>query len=252
MQNLYLGTIGWSYNFWKGKFYPDKTPAKEYLPYYASQFNTVEVDSTFYRIPTSQAVINWGKQTPEGFLFSFKFPGRITHIKQLIDCQNETDVFLSRIDLLGEKVGALLMQFPPNFGIEHLNDLGSYLNSLPRHHRYAVEFRNKEWLNSKSLAVLKDNHVAFAWTDRPLMDKIREVTADFLYVRWEGDRKKVNGTMGEIEAVRTEDLKLEAEKISPFLLQNVPVFGYFGKFYSGYPPSDIVALKRFFNPKGNN
>jgi uncharacterized protein YecE (DUF72 family) len=249
MPNLYLGTIGWSYDFWKGKFYPSKTPAKDYLAYYASQFNTVEVDSTFYRIPTAEAVANWEKQTLENFLFSFKFPGRITHIRQLVNCQDETDVFLSRLDLLGAKVGALLMQFPPNFGIEHLNDLEVYLNGLPKNHRYAVEFRNKGWLNSEVFAVLRDNHVALAWTDRPLMDKIKELTADFLYVRWEGDRKKVKGTLGEIEVERTEDLRFEAEKIRPLLQTHMPIFGYFGKFYSGYPPSDVIALRDFFQSK---
>ena len=115
MQNLHLGTIGWSYNFWKGKFYPNKTAPKDYLAYYASQFNTVEVDSTFYRIPTQPTVTNWKQQTPENFMFSLKFPQIITHIKMLKDCQYETDVFLDRANLLGEKLGVLLLQFPPNF-----------------------------------------------------------------------------------------------------------------------------------------
>ncbi len=80
MQNLHLGTIGFSYSFWRGKFYPNKTAAKDYLAYYASQFNTVEVDSTFYRIPTEQTVLNWKKQVHEGFLFSLKFPQVITRL----------------------------------------------------------------------------------------------------------------------------------------------------------------------------
>jgi uncharacterized protein YecE (DUF72 family) len=248
MQNLHLGTIGFSYNFWKGKFYPNKTTPKDYLAYYASQFNTVEVDSTFYRIPTSQTVTNWKNQVPESFLFSFKFPQVITHVKMLKDCQYETEVFLDRVKLLGEKVGALLLQFPPNFGVEHLPDLEDFLQKLPKPHRYVVEVRNKSWLNQTFYSILKDDNIALVWADSPLMAEITELTADFLYVRWEGDRKKVNGTLGKTEADRTGDMKLEAEKIKPFLDKQKTVFGYFGKYYSGYPPSDITVLSNFLTP----
>jgi uncharacterized protein YecE (DUF72 family) len=242
MSNLLLGTIGWSYIFWRGKFYPNKTTSKDYLTYYASQFNTVEVDSTFYRIPTQPTVTNWKQITPENFLFSLKFPQLITHIKMLRDCQYETGVFLERVSLLGEKLGVLLLQFPPNFGVDHLHDLEEYLRKLPRLHRYAVEVRNKSWLNPEFYSILKSNKVAFAWADSSLMAQISEVTADFVYVRWEGDRKKVNGTLGKIEVDRASDLKFVAEKIKPYL-NRMEVYGYFGKYYSGYPPSDIITLQ---------
>jgi uncharacterized protein YecE (DUF72 family) len=242
MESIHLGTIGWSYIFWKGKFYPQRTLAKDYLAYYSTQFNTVEADSTFYRIPTTQTVINWKKQTPKNFQFSLKFPQVITHIKMLKDCQNETNVFLDRASLLEEKLGPLLLQFPPNFGIEHLPVLDAFLEKLPKHHRYVVEVRNNSWLNEEFYSCLKANKAALAWTDRPLMVQISEVTAAFLYFRWEGDRKKVNGTLGKIEADRAEDLKLVAGIIKP-LVPKMEVFGYFGKYFSGYPPSDVVNLQ---------
>ncbi len=241
MANLHLGTIGWSYNFWKGKLYPDKTNPKDYLAYYASQFNTVEVDSTFYRIPTQLTVTNWKQRTPDGFNFSLKFPQMITHIKMLKDCKYETGIFLDTVSLLEEKLGVLLLQFPPNFGVNHFPDLMDYLDKLPKTHRYVVEVRNKGWLNNEFYSLLRSSKVALAWTDSPIMTPINEVTSDFLYVRWEGDRKKVNGLLGKIEADREEDLKLEAEKIKPFLSKK-EVFGYFGKYYSGYPPSDVSFL----------
>ena len=249
MQNLYLGTIGFSYNFWKGEFYPNKTAPKDYLKYYSLQFNTVEIDSTFYRIPTEVTVENWRKQVPEGFLFSLKFPQIITHTKMLKDCQYETKVFLDRADLLGEKLGALLLQFPPNFNIEHLADLENFLKKLPINHLYVVEVRNQSWLNKEFYSILKSNNTALAWTDNPLMAQNSELTTDFLYVRWEGDRKKVNGTLGKIEVEREEYLKLEAAKIEPLVNKRVKVFGYFGKYYSGYPPSDIVNLQKYLNNK---
>jgi uncharacterized protein YecE (DUF72 family) len=249
MSILHLGTIGWSYNFWKGNFYPKKTASKDYLAYYSQQFNTVEVDNTFYRIPTQPTVINWKQQTPQNFLFSLKFPQLITHIRMLKDCQYETDIFLKTISLLGEKLGALLLQFPPNFSAEHLPDLEVYLQKLPKQHRYVVEVRNKSWLTPEFFSILRANRVALAWADSPLMVQIKEVTADFLYVRWEGDRKKVNGTLGKIEADKEEDLKVEAAKIESLVNKKVEVFGYFAKYYSGYPPSDIVNLQKYLNGK---
>jgi uncharacterized protein YecE (DUF72 family) len=249
MQNLYLGTIGWSYNFWRGNFYPNKTTPKDYLVYYSSQSNTVEVDSTFYRIPTSSTVVNWKEETPENFRFSLKFPQVITHIKMLKNCQYETDVFLDRANLLGDKLGALLLQFPPNFNIEHLADLENFLKTLSPNHLYVVEVRNKSWLNQEFYSILKANNIALAWTDSKLLMKINEMTADFVYFRWEGDRKKVVGTLGRIEVERMEDLKLVAEKIKPFIDRQKKVFGYFGKYYSGYPPSDVVNLQKYLDSK---
>jgi uncharacterized protein YecE (DUF72 family) len=243
MQDLHLGTIGWSYNFWRGKFYPIKTAPKDYLGYYASQFNTVEVDSTFYRIPTQPTITHWRQQTPENFLFSLKFPQVITHIKMLKDCQYETDVFLKRISLLEKKVGALLLQFPPNFGVEYLHDLENFLHKLPKHYQYVIEVRNKSWLNKEFFSILRANKYTLAWTDSSITAHINEVTSDFLYFRWEGDRKKVKGTLGTKEVDRAEDLKLIANQIKLFLRRKLTIFGYFGKYYSGYPPSDIINLQ---------
>ncbi|MCW3995893.1 MAG: DUF72 domain-containing protein [Candidatus Bathyarchaeota archaeon] len=245
MPNLRLGTIGWSYSFWKGNFYPTKIAPKDYLAYYSTQFNTVEVDSTFYRIPTQQTVTNWKQQTPGGFVFSLKFPQIITHVKMLKDCQDETDAFLNRVGLLKEKLGPLLLQFPPSFAANHWGDFEAYLHWLPKESRYVVEVRNKTWLNPEFLRLLRDIKVALAWTDSPLMAKIREVTADFLYIRWEGDRRRVKGTLGRIEVERQADLKAWAQKIKPYLNGQMEVYGYFDKYYSGYPPSDIKMLTDF-------
>jgi uncharacterized protein YecE (DUF72 family) len=237
-----LGTIGWSYNFWKGNFYPNRTASKDFLAYYSTKFNTVEVDNTFYRIPNQQTIINWKKQTPEGFLFSLKFPQVITHIKMLKDCQNETNAFLSRVALLKEKLGCLLLQFPPAFENGVLPLLKVFLRDLPREHRYVVEVRNKKLLNNDFYSLLKEYNVGLAWVDSSQMPQIDEVTSDFIYVRWEGDRRKVKGTLGKIEADREGDLRLWADKIKPFVSKQVEVFGYFGKYYSGYPPSDVTLL----------
>jgi uncharacterized protein YecE (DUF72 family) len=243
MQNLHLGTIGWSYSFWKGNFYPNKTASKDFLAYYATKFGTIEVDSTFYRIPNQQTVINWKNQTPEGFLFSLKFPRVITHIKMLKDCQNETSAFLGKVALLKEKLGCLLLQFPSAFGVQEFPLLGDFLESLPKEHRYVVEVRNKELLHGGLFSVLKSQNVALAWVDSPIMPPVSEVTSDFLCARWEGDRSKVKGTLGKIEVDGEGDIRLWADRIKPYLSKQMNVFGYFGKYYSGYPPSDVTSRK---------
>ena len=240
--NLHLGTIGWSYNFWKGSFYPSKALSKDYLSYYATKFNTVEVDSSFYRIPTKQAATNWKNQTSNHFVFSLKFPKVITHIKMLKDCKRETDMFLERVQILDEKLGPLLLQFPPDFGPEHFSSLALFLQNLPKTRRYVVEVRNKDFLNEDFYALLRTNNIALAWVDSPFMPQIEKVTSDFLYVRWEGDRKKVKGTLGKIETNQESALNHWANKIVPCLRDQMQVFGYFGKYFSGYPPSDVNLL----------
>ncbi|XHH08704.1 MAG: DUF72 domain-containing protein [Candidatus Bathyarchaeia archaeon] len=234
---VYAGTIGWSYNFWKGPFYPAKLSNNKLLNYYATQFGTVEVDNTFYRIPNAQTMLNWKQQTPNNFIFSLKFPNIITHVKKLKDCQRETNLFLERAMLLEEKLGPMLLQFPPNFGEEHFSDLAAYLAGLPRGLRFVVEVRNKSLLTERLFEVLKGNHVAFAWVDSPIMPPTLELTSDFVYLRLEGDRGKVNGLLGKVEVDRSAEVKVWAEKLASFKERGV-VFGYFGKFYSGFPPLD--------------
>jgi len=171
-----------------------------------------------------------------------KFPRIITHIKMLRDCKRETNFFLERAKPLVEKLGPLLLQFPPNFGIEHLSDLANYLQALPMQNRYVVEVRNEGFLTKEFYSLLKANKVALAWVNSPKMPLLNEITSDFLYVRWEGDRSKVNGTLGKIEVDTHDSLLRWAEKIRPFLEKETEVFGYFGKYFSGFPPSDITSL----------
>lgn len=111
MRNVHVGTMGWSYDFWKGSFYPENLDSSKFLAYYSSKFDTVEVDSTFYRIPKEQTVLGWKEQTPKGFVFSLKFPRVITHVKTLKDCEEETRVFLERAELWGKSLGHFCFNF---------------------------------------------------------------------------------------------------------------------------------------------
>jgi uncharacterized protein YecE (DUF72 family) len=238
----HIGTMGWSYGFWKGNFYPEDLSSKEFLGYYSKQFGTVEVDSTFYRIPRKTSVTNWKDQTPTGFLFSLKFPQVITHIKMLKNCQEETSVFLEHVNPLREKLGVLLLQFPYTFKAEQIPLLSDFLPQLPKTHRYAVEVRNRKILNDELYITLRQNDVALAWVDSPYMPEINEVTSNFIYIRWEGNRKKVIGTLGKRETDKTPQIKIWANKIKPFIKKQTEIYGYFSKYYTGYPTSDAKNL----------
>jgi uncharacterized protein YecE (DUF72 family) len=249
MNNVHVGTMGWSYDFWKGSFYPKNLASSEFLAYYSRQFDTVEVDSTFYRIPRKQTVLEWKDQTSENFLFSLKFPRIITHVKMLKNCQEETKVFLERVEFLGEKLGPLLLQFPSSFGNEQVSTLREFLKNVPKKHRYVVEVRNKKLLNDSLFSILKEYNVVLAWVQSPYMPIITEMTSNSVYVRWEGDRKKINGTLGKIELDRTGDIKLWADKLKQFWDRKIEVFGYFSKYYSGYPPSDVHEFLKIAKTK---
>jgi uncharacterized protein YecE (DUF72 family) len=244
MSDVHVGTMGWSYDFWKGNFYPEDLAASEFLGYYAKKFDTVEVDSTFYRIPRVQTVLDWKAQTSDDFVFSLKFPRIITHVKMLRDCQEETRVFLERVELLGEKLGPLLLQLPPFFGGERVDLLQVFLDGLPKEHRYAVEVRNPKLLDENLYSALKQNKVALVWVESPSMPDINEITGEFVYVRWEGDRKKVNGKLGKVEVDKTEDISSWVKRLKPLFEKGTEVFGYFSKYYSGLPTFDAQKFRQ--------
>ena len=201
---IHLGTSAFTASGWAGTFYPENAKPAEYLTYYAEQFDTVEVDSTFYRAPSESTVRGWYQKTPANFVFAAKVPQEITHEKVLVDCTAELNRFLGAMDQLREKLGPLLFQFPYfnrakfKSGAEFLALLEPFLETLPRGYRFAVEIRNKAWLDNRLLDMLRRRGVALAlidhpWLPRPseLLRRIDPITADFTYIRWLGDRKAI-------------------------------------------------------------
>jgi uncharacterized protein YecE (DUF72 family) len=241
--------MGWSYDFWVGNFYPENTEASGFLTEYSKHFDTVEADSTFYRIPSQDTIEKWREQTPQNFLFSAKFPRIITHKKMLKDCEEETQFFLNRISSLQKKLGVLLLQFPYAFKPEHFHPLEDYVAALPKGTRFAVEVRNSKLLDERLYSLLRENGVALALVETPFMPETEEITANFTYLRWEGDRRKVNGLLGKVEVDRTDDTKKWAERITKWLDTGIEVFGYFSKYYSGHPPTDAQQLLKLLTRK---
>ncbi len=242
MRNVHVGTMGWSYSFWKDSFYPENLSSDEFLRYYSSKFDTVEIDYTFYRIPRKDTVIGWKEHTSKNFLFSLKFPRTITHIKMLKDCEEETATFLNRVELLEDKLGPLLLQFPPSFGIEYFQILEKFLKNLPKKYCYVIEVRNKKLLGDSFFQILQDSNIALAWTDSVLIPATAEFSSRLIYLRWQGDRSNVSGILGKTEIDRTSDISKWADKLKPFIDNQINVFGYFSKYYSGNPTLDAQSF----------
>lgn len=260
--NLRLGTSSWSSEDWVGSFYPQGTPPAEFLGAYAQHFDTVEVDSTYYRIPSEAMVRNWRERTPPGFTFAAKFPKAITHEKMLRNCGEELTKFLRSMCLLEDRLGPLLLQFPyfnkQAFGgaDDFLACLTPFLQELPRDFRYALEIRNQYWLTPRLLDVLRQNSVALALIDHPwmppvsnLVRKMDVITAEFVYIRWLGDRKgieEVTKCWDHIIVDREEEMRIWIAVIRQLHKRGVQVMGFFNNHYAGFGPGSIQLFRKIW------
>jgi uncharacterized protein YecE (DUF72 family) len=237
--------MGWSYNQWVGNFYSLDTKPTEYLREYSKYFNSVETNTTFYRLPLRKTVRNWREVTSEDFVFSVKLPRAITH--QNLEDSNKLHVFFDIIEILDEKLGPILIQFPSRFKRAEIEKLREFLDNLPCYNRYAVEFRDKSWFNDKTYQLLQDHKISLVHVDHPWIPTTDEITSDFMYIRWHGDRRKVKGDSGEIESDKSENNTQWSKKIEEYLHNNLDVYGYVSKFYSGFPPTDVRELTQLIS-----
>src|SRR5882762_7140304 len=182
---LYLGTSSFTATGWKGSFYPKGLQSADYLAFYAEHFNTVEVDSTFYGCPSASTVNNWAARTPEDFIFAVKIPQVVTHEKALVDCDSEFEEFVKTMDILGPKLGPMVFQFPSfdrwKFPKQDsfLAVLVPFLKKCPADHKFAIEIRNKTWLDAKFAGVLREHNVALALTDTSFVPRPWEMKERF-------------------------------------------------------------------------
>jgi uncharacterized protein YecE (DUF72 family) len=181
----YIGTSGWHYEHWRGLFYPEKLAKARWLEFYAGHFTTVELNNTFYRLPSENAFDSWRDSTPADFTFAVKVSRFITHIKRLKAVGEPVERFIARAGILGNKLGPLLYQLPPNM---HRNDdrLESFLSTLPPAVRHVIEFRHESWLDEKVFDILRRYNVGFCIFDMPDVTCPIVATADFAYIRFHG------------------------------------------------------------------
>jgi uncharacterized protein YecE (DUF72 family) len=179
---IWVGTSGYNYPEWKGTFYPSDLPAARMLPYYAARFRTVEINYTFYRIPTEKILAGWAALTPETFKLTLKAPRRLTHDSKLRQCGDLARTFCSAAATLGEKLGVLLFQLPPTFK-KDLVVFDAFLAELPPRVRAAFEFRHASWLDDEVYARLRARNFALCVAETERLSTPVVVTADYLYVR---------------------------------------------------------------------
>lgn len=183
--NLFVGTSGFSYKEWKGPFYPDKIPAKQMLAFYGERLPAVEINNTFYQMPKPEVLTAWAEQVPESFRFSIKASRRITHFRRLNNTEEVVDHLLTTIAVLGERLGAVLFQLPPNFKKDFAR-LEAFLATLPTDVRAAFEFRNPSWFDDEVFDALRSHGAALVTADTD--DTPGEIisTAPWGYLRLRG------------------------------------------------------------------
>jgi uncharacterized protein YecE (DUF72 family) len=244
---LYLGTSGWSYADWEGTLYPEGLPAGARLAEYAKHYATVEIDSTFYGTPRRSTVERWREVVPEGFLFAAKFPQEITHENNLVDSEEPAETFVRTMELLGDRLGPLLLQLPPSFAVEGMGVLEDFLADLPQGFRYAVEVRHKSWLGSDLPEMLREHGAALTLIDYPRMPRMEEATAGFVYIRWLGDRREFPSGHTGPKRDRRDDLRWWSERVDRFLSEGREVFAYANNHYQNHSPSTLeqfVEIRR--------
>jgi len=220
---LWVGTSGYNYPEWKGSFYPDDLAAKKMLPYYAARFPTVEINYTFYRMPTEKLVAGWAEQVPSPYRFTLKAPRRITHDSRLKDATDATARFCEVAASLGDKLGTLLFQLPP-FLRKDLALLDAFLTTLPAGVRAAFEFRHVSWFDEDVFGRLQEKNLSVCIADSEKLSTPVRITADYAYFRLRD------------EGYQPDDIKGWADTIAARTAQCRDVFVYFKHEESGKGP----------------
>jgi uncharacterized protein YecE (DUF72 family) len=183
---FYIGTSGYGYQEWKGLFYPEKISAKKMLSFYADKFSSVEINNTFYRMPTINVVESWANQVPANFVFAIKAPQIITHVKRLKNVSEEIKYFLTIVSDLGKKLGAILFQFPASFH-QDIPLLEKFIEHIPpRMKSVAFDFRGKSWHNKETYVLLKKRNFCLCYEDtdqKPLQEIVSTASWGYLRLR---------------------------------------------------------------------
>jgi len=206
----YLGCSGWSYDGWKGPFYyPNDLDNRYWLSYYSKIFDFVEIDSTFYKIPSQFMVNNWNERTPENFRFAVKFPKVITHDKRLKNVEKDVEQFYDAMEPLYDKILVFLIQLPPSLQIsEGLSLIKNLRYQLDPSFRYAIEVRHHSWFNELFYNVLKERNYCLVWSQQDILITPPILTTDFVYLRLIGDRSINEGDFGKINKDRINEMEL--------------------------------------------
>ncbi|NHV99213.1 MAG: DUF72 domain-containing protein [Thaumarchaeota archaeon] len=241
MNNVVIGTSGWSYKDWLNVFY---TSSEKMFQQYASVFKTVEVDSSFYKQPNPGLIRALARSSPKGFTFSLKVPKTVTHVK-LMDLEKgavrDLKLFLSLLTPLKEsgKLGPLLLQLPPK-PAQAFKGFNEFLRSLPEDYDFAVEFRHPTWMNDEAFKTLAENNVGYCVVDEPLLPALLKVTSEFSYVRFHGRGKEP----WYYYDYRVEELEEWKGRLTELSSRAKKVYVYFNNHFRGYAVKNALQMMK--------
>jgi uncharacterized protein YecE (DUF72 family) len=234
---IHIGTSGWHYKHWAGTFYPDSIMPNEQFEFYAKSFTTVEINNSFYRLPTPEIFTRWRKESPRNFIFVIKASRYITHQKKLKDPKQSTRKFFDNVKYLKDKLGAILFQLPPMWNV-NVERFEAFLKVLPRKYRYAFEFRNDTWYTDEIFRLLKKYKCAFCTYELAGHTAPAVITADFVYLRLHGPGNKYQGCYTESQ------LLYWAKQVTVWRRKGLDVFVYFDNDQLGYAAHNALHLKQ--------
>jgi uncharacterized protein YecE (DUF72 family) len=238
MARVLIGTSGWHYHSWRGPFYPADLPIKAQLQYYASQFQTAELNGLFYRTPSADTVTSWREHTDNNFVFTWKASKFITHWKRLSEnSANSLELMEDRLSLLGYKVGSVLFQLPPNFQAD-ADRFSAFLRMLSPKRRYSFEFRHPSWYSAPIMRILSEENISLCISDHHDAPAPWRRTADFVYVRGHGPGGRYKGHYS------TDALAAWAKRIRSWKAQGCDVFVFFDNDQKSAAPFDALKLKQ--------
>lgn len=234
-----IGTSGYQYDHWRGILYEEGLPRKQWFSRYAEEFDTVEINNTFYRLPQAKTFDDWRQRTPEGFLYTLKFSRYGSHLKRLKEPDASIGHFIERASRLGSFLGPILVQLPPHWHADPVR-LASFLDAAPSGYRWALEFRDPDWLRREILDILRDYNAALCIHDM-IQDHPVECTADWVYLRFHGDH--YTGSYSH------QFLTAQAERIEAWLDDGLDVFAYFNNDTGGHAVHNARDLKRYVDKR---
>ena len=243
-KKIIIGTSGFYYEHWRGVFYPEKLAKAHFFDYYTTQFETVELNATFYHLPKMKTVRHWYENSPEDFLFALKAHREITHYKKLKDAKEALYRYLHLIKPLKPKIAAILFQLPPSLKID-LSLLADFLTELPPGYRFAFEFRHQSWADQKVYDLLKAYNAAFCLNDFGKREIAPIITADFTYMRLHGPDGRYGGSYSD------ETLQHYADMLCKLAHHQKQLFVYFNNDTEGYAVENARRLRQLIHVNPN-
>jgi uncharacterized protein YecE (DUF72 family) len=241
MARIFIGTSGWSYKSWRGPFFPSEVMVKHHLQFYATQFDSAELNGVFYRTPTLAAVRGWRDNTPDDFVFAWKASKFITHWKRLSDkSRNSLALIEQRLKILGPKAGPVLFQLPPQFAANP-DRLDRFMKLVPKRWRVSFEFRHDSWYCNEVFKLLRKHDVALCISDHADAPAPWQVTAPFVYVRGHGPTGRYKGHYSK------KTLRAWARKIRAWKRGRKDVYVYFDNDQKSAAPADALKLARLLD-----